>query len=685
MSTTAVRANGTEARHALFLKTIPTCWRDFENWPVPPQSSVKEKHRDRFKRLCKGARLFLLGQPMAEVLEAAGVGERQFFDLMRVALQTRRDGTSIEGARAFIHCKVQPARVREAKQRAFEQTSAGFGGLFGKFLREHREILVSLEGHISGSKSPMRMTPTLLHAAFLRIVKAAGVRDDQYPLNTVTQAKSALWNWYQAVYLPSRITRHIKRQGGQSAATAANYSQGDGSSQQAYEPYTAWVLDEVKVDLQMGVDLPSTRFGTQRVFVGQCQGLLVRSLAPLSANLAWHLSLRQQASADDVLLVLRYAVVGRALGIPPEHSWVLRDGAGFPAHLIVALRYAAPMDIYLDNALIHLANEVQHFLTRINGGRVHMGTPAMPKSRAEIESAFARYLTKFVHQLPGTTGTGPQDPLREAAAVPASKSVPWWLLDEASQAYFANENVTPTAGAGYQDAMTRLKVLVDTNSLKLNYLDPGRRKVHHFSMPLEVRVSCDLKNGRLPYVYTMYRRYSSEWLKKHPELRGKRFYVLHDPDDLSRAVLLDDDENEVDVLQAEGQWGLFSHNLQVFKIYTRHKHLAMNKGRAYEPPIHMVLERMCETASSNTGTARDLAFVMDYFHRCVTPERLAELGMTRLNWRPVKAAAAPPTGVSSSATKHPQGRPTTPGSRVPLALVSSVRRTAPLAIPRRIA
>ena len=99
--------------------------------------------------------------------------------------------------------------------------------------------------------------------------------------------------------------------------------------------------------------------------------------------------------------------------------------------------------------------------------------------------------------------------------------VPWWLLDEASQAYFANENVTASAGAGYLDAMTRLRNLHDAGALKLNYMPPGRRRPHHFSMPERVYIKRDLKNNRLPYVWTKYRRYSSDWLKSNPELVGK--------------------------------------------------------------------------------------------------------------------------------------------------------------------
>ena len=77
MSTSETRINGLDARGSMFLQTIPAVWQNFEDWPVPAASTVPANRQERFKRLCKAARLFLLKQPMNEVLEAAGVGDRQ--------------------------------------------------------------------------------------------------------------------------------------------------------------------------------------------------------------------------------------------------------------------------------------------------------------------------------------------------------------------------------------------------------------------------------------------------------------------------------------------------------------------------------------------------------------------------------------------------------------------------------
>ncbi len=322
----------------------------------------------------------------------------------------------------------------------------------------------------------------------------------------------------------------------------------------------------------------------------------------------------------------------------------------------------------MDCALSHLADDVQHLLTQMGGGRVHLGKPAMPKSRPEIEGAFARYLNGLIHQLPGTTGTGPKDPLRKAAELPADKAILWSWIKEASLAYFANENVTGSASAGYSDAITRLRSLADQGALQLNYIPEGRRKPHHFSPPREVRVSCNLAKGRLPYVYTMYRRYSSKWLKSHPELKGQRYFVRIDPDDLSRVLLVDDNDAEVSILTAEGQWGLFTHNQQILRIYARHKHRVLNGRRAYEAPIHLVLQRMVEAAPNESGTARDLAYVIDYFQRCVSLEAQAKLGMSGTQTLSNSSADETPQIVvaGSRPAMVPLNTPRTPAPRTPI-------------------
>jgi putative transposase len=678
----SLRANGLEARQAMFLKTIAPAWRKFEDWPVPALAAVPEKHRERFKRLCKAARLFLLAQPMGEVLTAAKVEERQFFLLMSNALSTRPDATTIQGGRAFNHCSVQSLRVREAPLQKFEVACAGFGGEFGKLLRNKPGIAHKLQRHLDGEKRPNRITPTLFHGAFLRFAEEEGVGENEYPRNTITKAKKPLWRWFNEVYLPTRVIRHIRKEHGRGAATAAAHSEGEGAGIPAHEPYSAWVLDAVKVDSRCTLALPSTRFGSQRVPMSKFQGLLLRSLAPVSLNLAWVLCLREQPSKDDVLLLLKNAIVGRPVSVGPDRRWALEEGAGFPAELLVALRYVAPRHVFLDNALAHLADDVQNFLTMIGGGEVYLGTPATPKARPEIEAAFSRYLTGFVHQLIGTTGTGPSDPLRKAAEAPPEKCVPWWLIDEASQAYFANENVTPSAGAGYLDAMTRLREMVAADSLNLIYMPPGRRKPHHFSMPEETRIKCNLAAGRLPHCYTKYRRYSSRWLKSNPQLKGKRYWIRHNADDLSRVLLMDDDDTEVDVLQAEGEWGLFAHNLQIFNVYKRYKHLGMKKRRPYEAPMHMVLKYMAEIAPNDPAAARDLAYVIAFFERVLSPEAKAQTGADQI--------VVPSDMTAAARATVPNARPIV--SPPPLKALGSgdaqhrppIQPSRPYAIPRRI-
>lgn len=566
--------------------------------------------------------MFLKQQPISEVLTVAAVSENQFFHLMDRALEPMEGTDQIRGTRAFVLGKVQAKRKRLQPFVAGKKFG-GYAGLFEQLLREYPDIEKALVAFLNGEERPNKVTPRILHLKFLQVCRQKGVPTEDYPFNTVTKGFYPLQDWCKKVYQPSNLLAHVRKQHGTGAAVAAAFERGDGSSQTPPIPYTVWVIDEFKVDLDTVIELPMARWDVEYVALSMFQVLRCRSIGNVQCNIAWHMCLRAQASGADVIRLFRNAVMGQPAVEVVEASMKYEPGAGFPQNVFAQLKFAVPILVYLDNALAHLFNPLQTLLQRLYGGRVVLGVPGRPKGRPHIESAIGHLLNKLIHQFPGTTGTGPKDPLREQAQVPAGNRVTVGLLEQALDVYMANENVTATAGAGYLGAFTRLGRLGEAGQIKCNYLPETKRKPHHFCEPKPVTIRCDLGKGRLPYVYYRHRRYSSAWLKTQPALRSKELRALVDYDDLRTLVLIDEAGATFTTLTCEGAWSRVPHDQRMLDIYSKRRSDAQFQTRPGDGPLFAVLKHLATRSKQESQAALEYAYIMRYLKRHLPPEAFA--------------------------------------------------------------
>jgi putative transposase len=611
-------------RRQYFYDRIPEVYRDIANWPsVDPQTLPDDASKARLERLTKAAKLFLGGEDFQVVLDTAQVSEDWFFELMANALRPMRGADEICGTRAFAFRKVQKARRRVQPFLGSKKPKGGYSGLFEQLLRERPAIETALVEFLNGKERPNTVTPHLLHVKFLAICELQGVHPTSYPFNTKSKAYKPLMKWYGEVYMSRHLMSHVRKQHGPAAAVAAGWEMGDGTSQTPPMPYTVWVIDEFKVDLDSVVELPMARWDVEYVELSQFQVLRCRSIGNVQCNIAWHMCLRQQAAGPDIIRLFKNAVLGQPEVDAVEASLVYEKGAGFPQNVFPRLRYVVPILIYLDNALSHLFDPLQHLLQRLCGGRVVLGIPGRPKGRPAIESAIGHLARSLIHQLPSTTGTGPQDPVREQAVVPLGRRVQVGLLEQLLDVYLANENACESAGAGYLDAFTRLGRLADSNQIKCNYLPETKRKPHHFCEPKPVTVKVELKDGRLPYVNYQYRRYSSEWLKTQPRLREKQLYALVDYDDLRTLVLVDELGATFAIVTVEGPWSQVPHDQRMIEIYAKRKQDAQFKTRPGDAPLFAVLRHLTERAKNESQAALEYAYIMRYLKRRLPAEVLA--------------------------------------------------------------
>ena len=596
---------------------LDECHRDMALWPEYDDSALPLAAQKRFVRLRDATVLYLAGGSLEDVLTIAKVKERRFLRIFARCLKPDASGR-ILGCRGFVKGYVARPPKRTAAQVPGKKSTAGFGGMFRKLLRDYPELgpaLVKLL-HAYGTKGlqPNRMTFRSFHKGFLKLCTAQCIGNDAYPFNTKEKARRALRSWIDTDYIPQYAARFIAVQHGPDAGGLAAYGEGDGQADRVASGYGAWVIDEHTIDLHSIYEIPNSQGDWEALELRRFQQIRITHLET-NANLACRQVYAAQASAHDISMVFWDAVNG-----PPPVEQVIpglevEEGAGYPAWVIPELRFAIPSVIYLDNALAHLADHVQHMATHLFGAVVILGNPHTPHERAAAESKFSLQARRVVHQLPSTTGSGPKDPLKKSSAVPPSMRVKAEALEEVLDTYVRNENALPAAGSQNIPPLTRLRRKLESGAIKPSYLPVDKRKAYYFCKPYTVTVRMDTSSGRRPFINYLYQRYSSAALSKRFDLKGKKLLLRPDPRNLRTVMLFFDDGSEFGPIQALGHWGTFPHDVRIRQLFGKFKRDGLLDTRADDRPLEALFTYLRAAAPRNPTAALQLTYMIRYLTR----------------------------------------------------------------------
>ncbi|ONU72255.1 hypothetical protein A8E62_00695 [Burkholderia cenocepacia] len=493
---------------------------------------------------------------------------------------------------------------------------AGFQGAFRQLLDHsptiEKRLIVELTRRVRNHSHPNRLNFRGAHKLFVDICKEEGIPPNEYPFTTKAKGARALREWIKTVIVGQHGKRWLEFEEGSDAAQAYQFQSGDGAAKMVPAPYAAWQIDENTIDVEAVYELPNERGDWEEIALRRSFVIRVIDVGS-GAKLANRLVLAPQASAEDVAILLWDAISGVEVDREARDAGSLNVGAAYPAAAIPELKFAVSRTIYLDNALAHLANHVQHLIAGLWGGEVMLGRPGTPQERANIEADFSAQATRLLHQLPGTTGTGPGDPHRRVS----KNRLPVQQLAIAIDCYCANANALPAAAAGYIAPLERLRRSIVSGTLNPLYLPADKRRPHYFGKPYPVSVKMDLRTGRRPFVNFLYARYSSELLMRSVVLKDKRMWVRADFRDLRTVVLFDDAGNEFGVLQALGRWGQVPHDVRIRKLFGRLKREGELGPHPEDAPLECLLEYLKDRASRDRNAALQLAYVLEYLKKKV--------------------------------------------------------------------
>jgi hypothetical protein len=557
---------------------------DLVSWPPVDELALPGERRELYQRRERAIRLYLGGATDAQIKAASAMSRAQVYRLLTErCLRLHPDGR-VYGWRGLL----PHSRVKTYERTAPLRINAWSGGAAGAlqwvfespagrgFEDKLRERILGKRGELEGSRRP-RMA---VFRWFLAELRERGFeRRGEWPFNVEKRGYVTLARYIDQV-LADHPTRARQLAGGEEAVRKART--GDGTRRPSMNPFERVECDAHKLDARMLVLVPSPHGGAEPRMIHRLWVVVLEDVAS-RAILGYHLSLRRECAAEDVLRAVRCALtpwVPRELHFSNE-AYV--PGAGLPSYRLPQLAGACWNEFSVDGALANTCARVESILREVVGAKIIK--PQDPSSysrrrskddRPFIESFFGRLATGGFHRLATTTGSSPaskRDVDPEAAAF--ATQFQFEYAQELLDALIANYNATPHSGIGYRTPIEQLQRLIaDDISLLPRTADPDavRRMVG-------TRKLCTLlggiKTGRRPHFNFANARYSAEWLCLRTDLLGQAFWLqVENEDDARFAVVSTQRGLFLGVVRAAPPWHRTPHSL-----YVRESIRALDKRR----------------------------------------------------------------------------------------------------------
>ena len=343
---------------------------------------------------------------------------------------------------------------------------------------------------------------------------------------------------------------------------------GDGTNRPRLSIFERVECDAHKLDTRMVVMVPSPHGGEEPRKIHRLWVIAIIEVVS-RAVLGYHLSLRRECSAEDVLRAIKR---GLTRWSPRELQFsgnAYVDGAGFPSSKSQRFLGACWDEFSVDGALANICTRVERPMTDVVGARILK--PQDPNSyssrrslddRPFIESFFRRLAQGGFHRLSTTTGSSPKD--KQGSDPDAAATVTSFQLEYAEElldTLIANYNATPHSGLGFRSPLDQLEFLATSSSASIRAADPGE-----VQRMVGIRKLCTLlggiQSGRRPYFNFANARYSAEWLCLRTDLLGKTFWLhIEDEDDARYASVSTPQGIYLGVLRAAPPWHQTPHTL----------------------------------------------------------------------------------------------------------------------------
>lgn len=496
---------------------------------MPSLDDLDADQKQRFHALTKAIWHYVRGGNLSRHLRDNGIHQEVFYRAFDrcVTLDSRQRPLGWVGLLPYIAVK---PRQRKAPIEANAGNKGGLSGALELFLRNNEEIRERLHTYLDknakrnlGAEAGIRHKS--VHGEFLRLCEINDPDKERWPFTSRRRAAGSIREFVRK-YLKNNYDKIVATQYGDKAATKSKAGVGKQSRLLACMPFDIVEMDEHAAGFIGSVRI-QTPEGTRILDAGRITLLLLADRHKAFV-LGYKVIFRDAANSGDVLDVLHAAVVGepgnahRKAGEAPICPLVDLDNR---------LGWCGFNCLLLDNALIHLADEVVSRTMALTGCAVNFGPVKTPARRQLVERIFNALERAGFTRLRTTTGSGPQDPRRQNPEEEARRCALTdveivHLVAKLVQRFNTDVGKHNLAASPYQ-RMASLISGEDQGQYLYPFLPPLQSGEADFSkLVIRVPVKGNEQAGRRPYFSYLEADYTSIEMAKRWDLIGK-WIVLH--------------------------------------------------------------------------------------------------------------------------------------------------------------
>lgn len=413
--------------------------RQWENWPVIPLDTVPRSRRTAFLRNQQVITHALDGHSLAEIAKQFNLSKGRVSQLMNRVLgglataEPALTAGLIPFASIGLRTRQRPLSTLTKQRGASCALQALLDQVPG--LRDALDTMILAK--LKDADYAQRLTPQAFHGEFKRVLAAAHWPTDRYPYTHASLAYESLRRYLHQRTAALRKAHQVKKLAKPRAL---------GLMTRGFSALRTIQIDEHKLDLRNRIHL-QLNDELMPLPIARASVLVATDVDTMCV-LGYHLAPTDTPNQQDMLTLLDHCLTPwQPLALKtPGLSYT--PGARFPSGLAGAFPISFGT-VQMDNAYMHRAQSVIHLLCEQCGATLHLGLPAMPKTRQLVESFFDYISERFSKRVASTTGAHPNDPIRESRK--NKKRVPvvtFQTVNEVISILLTEHNVTPTAALG---------------------------------------------------------------------------------------------------------------------------------------------------------------------------------------------------------------------------------------------
>lgn len=530
-------------------------YRDIENWPRVDIKSLPVRKRPAFHRNFSIVSNVLDGIPIKDVAVRFQLSQAYISKLMCRCLLSQYDELP-----PLTYALVPYNHVTQStRQKSLPRMSCitGTRNCFEKLLRIvpnlEQELDLMLKHRIQDKDNAQVLSPGAFHSEFIRILEEVNWPKDTYPYTSASWAYESTRRYYHKRRNEIRLNEVAKHENQHHNFAISHYALREVQ------------IDEQKTDLKTGIHL---ELNDELIPLRLSRVSLLLALdVDTDCYLGYHIAYSGHPNQQDMLSLFRNVLTPwRPLNISTEGiSYV--EGSSFPSGPPFYHSSLSFETVALDNALIHMANSVEHVVCNDLGGTLNLGIKKKPKRRNWIELAF-QTVNRLSHRFVSTTGSYPHDPKRESlknSKTPPSVSLR--TFEEALSVILTKHNVCSQARLGAATPLETFHYHISNQCLRMM---PCPHDANW--SPLISRESKKVKfpnyETRAPYINFYGARYSGkvlsdpEWLNANAEIEFDRY-------DIRKLKVFNKGGHYKGDIYAPSSWQRFPHSLHTRQLINR--------------------------------------------------------------------------------------------------------------------